>query len=55
MSDDVYFNGLMGFYESELTDMLEYYDSELLLSDPIDKIMEIITLWCGGCAFRRML
>ena len=51
MSDDVYFNGLMGFYESELTDMLEYYDSELLLSDPIDKIMEIITLWCGGCCF----
>lgn len=53
ITTDDQFNSMVGFSESELSDMLSYYQSEGMLSDPIEDIIRMMKLWYGNYCFTK--
>ena len=47
------FNEMVGFNESELHEMLSYYQSEGMLSDPIDDIVRMMKPWYDNYCFAK--
>ena len=45
------FNDMVGFSESELQDMLSYYQKEEMLADPIDEIVRMMKPWYDNYCF----
>ena len=53
ITTDEQFNSMVGFSESELFDMLSYYQSEGMLADPIDDIVRMIKPWYDNYCFAK--
>ncbi|RGP08822.1 ATP-binding protein [Parabacteroides gordonii] len=53
ITTDEQFNSMVGFSESELFDMLSYYQSEEMLADPIDDIVRMIKPWYDNYCFAK--
>lgn len=53
ITTDERFNSMVGFSETELSDMLSYYQSEGMLSDPIEDIIRMMKLWYGNYCFTK--
>lgn len=53
MSSDSRFNGLVGFSEQELREMLEYYNSQGMLSDSVEDIIQVMKPWYDNYCFAR--
>lgn len=47
------FNGMVGFSESELYEMLSYYNAEGMLPDPIDEITRMMKPWYDNYCFAK--
>ena len=47
------FNDMVGFSESELQDMLSYYQKEEMLADPIDEIVRMMKPWYDNYCFAK--
>ena len=47
------FNSMVGFSESELHEMLSYYQSEGMLADPIDDIVRMMKPWYDNYCFAK--
>ena len=53
ITTDEQFNSMVGFSESELFDMLSYYQSEGMLADPIDDIVRMMKPWYDNYCFAK--
>ncbi|MCD8270168.1 MAG: ATP-binding protein [Parabacteroides sp.] len=53
ITTDEQFNSMVGFSESELFDMLSYYQSESMLADPIDEIVQMMKPWYDHYCFAK--
>ena len=47
------FNGMVGFSESELYEMLSYYNAEGMLPDPIDEVTRMMRPWYDNYCFAK--
>lgn len=47
------FNGMVGFSESELYEMLSYYNAEGMLPDPIDEVTRMMKPWYDNYCFAK--
>ena len=47
------FNGMVGFSESELYEMLSYYNAEGMLPDPIDEVIRMMKPWYDNYCFAK--
>lgn len=47
------FNGMIGFSEVELQEMLTYYDSEGMLADPVDEVIRMMKPWYDNYCFAK--
>lgn len=53
MSSDSRFNGLVGFSEQELREMLEYYNSQGMLSDSVEDLIQVMKPWYDNYCFAK--
>ncbi len=53
ITTDDQFNSMVGFSESELSDMLSYYQSEGMLADPIDDLVRMMKPWYDNYCFAK--
>ena len=53
ITTDEQFNSMVGFSESELQDMLSYYQKEEMLADPIDEIVRMMKPWYDNYCFAK--
>lgn len=51
MSSDSRFNGLVGFSELELKEMLTYYNSQDMLSDSVENMIKVMKPWYDNYCF----
>lgn len=51
MSADSRFNGLVGFSEEDLKEMLNYYDAQGMLSDGVEDIIKVMKPWYDNYCF----
>lgn len=53
MSADSRFNGLVGFSEEELREILTYYDSQGMLADSVDDLIGVMKPWYDNYCFSK--
>lgn len=53
ISADETFNAMMGFNESEVREMLHYYQENSMLAGDIEKIITEMQAWCGNYCFAK--